>query len=84
MATENNTTINFDLPSARTTTNGTGDHSITIDKFQSYIIANTSSQLSLIGTLVTSDKPIAVNTGSYGTFLLSAGTRLRDGPNRGC
>ncbi len=73
MATENNTTINFDLPSARTTTNGTGDHSITIDKFQSYIIANTSSQLSLIGTLVTSDKPIAVNTGSYGTFLLSAG-----------
>jgi hypothetical protein len=73
MATENNTTINFELPSGTTTTNGTGDHSVTIDKFQSYIIANTSSQLSLIGTLISSDKPIAVNTGSYGTFLLSDG-----------
>ena len=73
MATENNTTIDFDLPDARITTNGTGDHSVTIDKFQSYIIANTSSTYSLIGSLISSDKPIVVNTGAFGTFDVSSG-----------
>ena len=73
MATENNTTIDFDLPDARVTTNGTGDHSITLDKFQSYIIANTSSTYSLIGSLISSDKPIVVNNGAFGTFDISSG-----------
>ena len=45
------------------TTKGKSDHSITLEKFQSYIIANTTDTNSLIGSLVTSDKPIAVNTG---------------------
>jgi len=75
MATENNTIINFDLPSSVQTTGGQNDHSITLDKFQSYFIVNkgTSNINSLIGSLITSDKPIAVNTGAYGSFDSSSG-----------
>ena len=60
----------FDLPDARITTNGTGDHSITLDKFQSYIIANTNSTYSLIGSLISSDKPIVVNIWSFWNLLI--------------
>ena len=73
MATENNSTINFDLFDGVETTGGQNDHSITLDKNQSYIIANQNSNNSLIGTLVTSDKPIVVNTGAYGSFDSSTG-----------
>ena len=39
MATENRTTINFELPGSVQTTGGKSDHSITLEKFQSYIIS---------------------------------------------
>ena len=73
MATENNTEVNFDLPGAVQTTGGQNDHSITLDKFQTYFIVNKTAQNSLIGSLITSDKPIAVNTGGFGSFDSSSG-----------
>ena len=63
MATENNTTVDFDLQDGVQTTGGQNDHSVTLNKFQSYFITNTRYLNSLIGSLVTSDKPIAVNVG---------------------
>ena len=73
MATENRTTINFELPGSVQTTEGKSDHSITLEKFQSYIIANTDDTESLIGSLITSDKNIVVNTGAFGSFDSSTG-----------
>ena len=68
MATENNTEVNFDLPGAVQTTGGQNDHSIKLDKFQTYFIVNKTAQNSLTGSLITSDKPIAVNSGGFGSF----------------
>ena len=73
MATENNTTINFDLEPGIQTTGNQNDHSILLNKYESYIIANQNYNNSLIGTLVSSDKPITVNTGAYGSFDGSSG-----------
>ena len=68
MATENNTTVDFDLQDGVQTTGGQNDHSVTLNKFQSYFITNTDNLNSLIGSLVTSNKPIAVNVGAFGSF----------------
>jgi hypothetical protein len=68
MATENNTTVDFDLQDGVQTTGGQNDHSVILNKFESYFIINTDNLNSLIGSLVTSDKPIAVNVGSFGSF----------------
>ncbi|MDC0116906.1 T9SS type B sorting domain-containing protein [Flavobacteriaceae bacterium] len=73
MATENNTKIDFDLPGSVQTTGGQNDHSITLEKFQSYFFINRDTQNSLIGTLISSNKPIAVNTGGFGSFDSSSG-----------
>jgi hypothetical protein len=68
MATENNTIVDFDLQDGVQTTGGQNDHSVTLNKFQSYFITNSDNLNSLIGSLVTSDKPIAVNVGAFGSF----------------
>ena len=68
MATENNTIIDFDLPGSVQTTGGQNDHSITLNKFQSYFIVNKDNINSLNGSLITSDKPISVNSGGFGSF----------------
>ena len=73
MATENKQLLDFELPGSVQTTGGKSDHSITLEKFQSYIIANTDDTNSLIGSLITSDKPIVVNTGAFGSFDSSKG-----------
>ena len=73
MATENNTTVNFDLQDGIQTTGGQNDHSVILNKFQSYFIANTNNLNSLIGSLVSSDKPIAVNVGAFGSFYSANG-----------
>ena len=73
MATENNTTVDFDLQDGVQTTGGQNDHSVTLNKFQSYFITNTDNLNSLIGSLVTSDKPIAVNVGAFGSFSSGGG-----------
>jgi hypothetical protein len=73
MATENNTTVDFDLQDGVQTTGGQNDHSVTLNKFQSYFIINTDNLNSLIGSLVTSDKPIAVNVGAFGSFSSEGG-----------
>ena len=74
LATENNTVVNFsNLKTGVTPINSsTGDSpfSITLNSGQSYVLAvqgpNTANRDGLIGALVTSDKPIAVNCGSFG------------------
>lgn len=74
LATENNTTINFsNFKQGVTLINGsTGDNpfSITLNSGESYALAvqgpNNANRDGLIGALVTSDKPIALNCGSFG------------------
>lgn len=73
LATENNTTINFsNFKQGVTLVNGsTGDNpfSISLNSGESYVLAvqgpNNANRDGLIGALVTSDKPIAVNCGSF-------------------
>jgi gliding motility-associated-like protein len=73
LATENNTTINFSGVKTGTTlfnnTNGSTPYSITLNSGQSYVISTRGDTNSvpdgLIGALISSNKPIAVNSGSY-------------------
>uniref|UniRef100_UPI00404A74B5 T9SS type B sorting domain-containing protein n=1 Tax=Flavobacterium sp. TaxID=239 RepID=UPI00404A74B5 len=83
LATENNTIVNFNDINAGVTfihNPGLGNNipSVTLDRGESYVLAvtgpNAANADGLIGTLVTSDKPIAVNCGSF------AGTN-GDNPN---
>ena len=72
MATENNTTVVIDdLPTGIAIQNYTGTFPITVnlDEGESYVVATNSSENvinrdGLIGTLIESDKPIVVNSGS--------------------
>ena len=72
LATENNTVVSFsDLKPGVTLLNnpgGTNPASVSLNAGQSYIIAadDTGNVDRLIGALITSNKPIAVNCGSYG------------------
>ncbi len=74
LATENNTTVDIsDLKPGITLMNSsTGDTPFTVvlNSGESYVYAvqgpNNSNRDGLIGSLVTSDKPIAVNCGSFG------------------
>ncbi|MDY0089174.1 MAG: T9SS type B sorting domain-containing protein [Flavobacteriaceae bacterium] len=74
LATENNTTISFgDISPGVSLINnvaaGNTPAPITLDRGESYVLAVegplSANSDGLIGTLVTSDKPIAVNCGSY-------------------
>ena len=87
MATEDNTVIN--LTSERVTSNlvfeGSGNGSfpinnIILNRGQSYVVAiridkNTNISDGLIGTLISSDKPIVVNTGSSNGSFAEGGAR---------
>ena len=88
MATEDNTIIN--LTNERVTSSlvfeGSGNGSfpinnVTLNRGQSYVVAiridkNTNISDGLIGTLISSDKPIVVNTGSSnGSFAEEGGSR---------
>jgi gliding motility-associated-like protein len=74
LATENNTIVNFSnlktgvIPINSST--GNAPFSVTLNSGQSYVMAvqgpNNANRDGLIGSLVTSDKPIAVNCGSFG------------------
>ena len=72
MATDNNTTVVIDdLPSGISIRNYTGSFPITVNlnEGESYIVAtnsneNTINRDGLIGTLIQSDKPIVMNSGS--------------------
>lgn len=75
LATENNTTVNFDDIKAgvsiiNNASAGNNPDSIILNSGESYIIAvqgpTPANKDGLIGALVTSDKPIAVNCGSFG------------------
>ena len=74
LATENNTTINFsDFGTGIQPVNsGTGDapFSIVLNSGESYVMTvqgpHDPNRAGLIGALVTSDKPIALNCGSFG------------------
>ena len=74
LATENNTVVNFSdiKPGTILINSTTGDSpfSITLNNGESFIIAtqgpNDANRDGLVGALITSDKPIAVNCGSYG------------------
>lgn len=72
LATENNTTVSFsDLKPGIVLLNNSGGStpaSVTLNAGQSYIIAaqGTTNIDRMIGALITSNKPIAVNCGSYG------------------
>ena len=48
MATENNTIVDFDLQDGVQTTGGQNDHSVTLNKFQSYFITNSDNLNSLL------------------------------------
>lgn len=73
LATENNTTVSFnDINSGVSLVNNAGEGntpaSISLNSGESYVIAvqgpNNANKDGLIGALITSDKPIAVNCGS--------------------
>jgi len=74
LATENNTTVNFDAikPGVTILNTNTGSNpiSVTLNSGESYVVAvqgpNNANRDGLIGSLVTSDKPIALNCGSFG------------------
>lgn len=74
LATENNTVVTFsDIKPGTTLVNqntGNAPFSITLNSGESYIIAtqgpNNANRDGLIGALISSNKPIAVNCGSYG------------------
>lgn len=74
LATENNTTVNFsDIKTGVqliNSTTGSNPFSITLNSGESYVMAvqgpNNANRAGLIGSLVTSDKPIALNCGSFG------------------
>ncbi|WP_136667086.1 T9SS type B sorting domain-containing protein [Flavobacterium sp. H122] len=74
LATENNTVVNFSGIKSGTNlynnSNGSTPFSVTLNSGESYIIATSGDSNSvpdgLIGALITSNKPIAVNCGSYG------------------
>ncbi|MDP5106799.1 MAG: gliding motility protein, partial [Polaribacter sp.] len=84
MATEDNTFVNFDdLPSGISIKNYSGTlpiSNIILNEGESYIVAtnaseNTTNRDALIGTLITSDKPIVVNTGSANGSFHNGGGR---------
>ncbi|MDI1256217.1 MAG: T9SS type B sorting domain-containing protein [Flavobacterium sp.] len=72
LATENNTTVNFSDVKTGVTLNNSADgdtpFSITLNRGESYVISvqgpNDANRDGLIGALISSDKPIAVNCGS--------------------
>ncbi|HCQ13085.1 T9SS type B sorting domain-containing protein [Flavobacterium sp.] len=75
LATENNTTVNFsDIPTDAVLINNFSGiippPSVVLNAGESYVLAvkgpTVANRDALIGALVTSDKPIAVNCGSYG------------------
>ncbi|RZJ71219.1 T9SS type B sorting domain-containing protein [Flavobacterium sp.] len=75
LATDNNTTVNFSgFGSGTSFVNnefaGATPFSITLNSGESFVCAvqgpTNANRLGLIGSLVTSDKPIAVNSGSFG------------------
>ena len=75
LATENNTTVSFsNIKAGAVLTNnasaGNTPSSVTLNSGESYIIAvqgpTNANKDALIGALVSSDKPIAVNCGSFG------------------
>ncbi|MEO5775348.1 MAG: T9SS type B sorting domain-containing protein [Flavobacterium sp.] len=74
LATENNTTVSFSdiKPGVQLVNSGTGSnpYSIVLNRGESYVMAvqgpTTANRNGLIGSLVLSDKPIAVNCGSFG------------------
>jgi len=74
LATENNTTVNFSeiKPGVELLNSNTGSdpYSITLNSGESYVMAVQGpivfNKDGLIGSLVTSDKPIALNCGSFG------------------
>jgi gliding motility-associated-like protein len=84
MASENNTRVTFDdLPAGILIKNYSGTlpiSNILLNEGESYIIAtnaadNIINRDALIGTLITSDKPIAVNTGSANGSFHNGGGR---------
>ncbi|KGL62897.1 T9SS type B sorting domain-containing protein [Polaribacter sp. Hel1_85] len=84
MATENNTKVTFDdLPTGILIKNYTGNLPITnilLNEGESYIVAtnavdNTINRDALIGTLITSDKPIVTNVGSANGSFHNGGGR---------
>lgn len=75
LATENNTTVNFSdmkpgIQFVQNTSAGNTDFSVVLNSGQSYVVAvqgpNQANRDGLIGSLVTSDKPIAMACGSFG------------------
>ena len=84
MATENNTLLNFDdLPTGIIIKNYSGTlpiSNIPLNEGESYILAtnaadNTINRDALIGTLITSNKPIVVNSGSANGSFHNGGGR---------
>ena len=84
MATESNTTVTFDdLPAGILIKNYTGTlpiSNISLNEGESYIVAtnaadNSINRDALIGTLITSDKPVVVNTGSANGSFHNGGAR---------
>ena len=76
MASEDLTTINFDFKdNIQTLGNSSGSSTISLNKGESYIVASQGGPGNeLIGTLITSDKSIVVNTGSAsGSFETETG-----------
>ena len=76
LATDNNTKIRIsNIPVGTVLTNGvviTGDITVTLNKNESYVLAlensvgSPSNSSKMIGALVESDKPVVVNSGSFG------------------
>ena len=65
MATEDNTTVKFNLKSGVATYAGkVNEFEVVLQSGDSYLVSNGDNYNGLIGTIIESDKPIVVNTGS--------------------
>ncbi|NNK90232.1 MAG: hypothetical protein HKO89_06445, partial [Saprospiraceae bacterium] len=78
MATEDNTWVNFEFMPGIDMWNLEGMHSIALNKGETYLVRDNNTNQTVAGSLITSDKPIAVISGSQHTLACSGG-RGRDG-----
>ncbi len=73
MATEPNTTVNFKLTFPALGLTGS-DHTVVLQRYETYLIRDDASNTTVSGSLITSDKAIVVNSGSQHTRACVLGT----------
>ncbi|MBT8231623.1 MAG: HYR domain-containing protein, partial [Bacteroidia bacterium] len=79
MATQDNTTVDFQFPSGLDMFGMGSTHSILLNNNETYLIRDNNTNQSVTGTLITSDKPISVISGSQHSNQCDPNSSGRDG-----